>query len=68
MKPEAFESPERADFSVENQSFLFGEHLARYQFSTQYVRGKRVVCVATGTGCGAGLLSQAVAVHVVGID
>lgn len=68
MSSEAFESPERADFSVENQSFLFGEHLARYQFSAQYVRGKRVVDVAVGTGYGAALLAQAGASHVVGID
>ena len=42
MKPEAFELPERADFSVENP-VVSSASTWRDQFATQYVRGKRVV-------------------------
>ncbi len=44
------------------------EHLLRYRFCTQFVRGRRVLDVATGTGYGAHMLAQAGAVAVVGMD
>jgi len=44
------------------------QHLARYEFAAQHVRGKRVLDVACGTGYGSRLLAASGADSVVGLD
>jgi len=47
---------------------IFWEHIARYRFARDFVRGKRVVDIACGEGYGAAALARAGARSVVGID
>ncbi|MFO7654283.1 MAG: methyltransferase domain-containing protein [Candidatus Krumholzibacteriia bacterium] len=44
------------------------DHLARYRFALDHVRGRRVLDIACGTGYGAHLLATGDAVEVVGVD
>jgi SAM-dependent methyltransferase len=44
------------------------DHLARYRFACQFVKGKTVLDIACGTGYGAKLLKQAGARFVEGVD
>jgi ubiquinone/menaquinone biosynthesis C-methylase UbiE len=44
------------------------QHLARYDFAADYVRGKSVLDVASGTGYGSRLLAEAGAARVAGLD
>ena len=43
-------------------------HLARYQFATRFVSGRRVLDLACGAGYGSALLAEAGATVVVGVD
>lgn len=52
------ESPERVEV----------DHLSRYQFTTNYVKGKVVLDIACGTGYGSKLLKEAGAKLVHGVD
>ncbi len=47
---------------------VFREHLERYKFAARFVKGKRVLDAASGTGYGSELLSESGAASVVGID
>ncbi len=47
---------------------IFWEHVARYRFAKEFVRGKRVLDIACGEGYGAAGLARAGARSVVGID
>jgi len=47
---------------------LYVEHVARYRFAQDHVRGQRVLDIACGVGYGTSLLAQAGAVSAVGID
>jgi ubiquinone/menaquinone biosynthesis C-methylase UbiE len=47
---------------------LFDEHLARYKLATRYVRGKRVLDLACGTGYGSHFMAVNDAAEVLGID
>ena len=47
---------------------IFWEHVARYRFAKDFVRGKRVLDIACGEGYGAAGLAKAGAASVVGID
>jgi SAM-dependent methyltransferase len=47
---------------------LYAEHRARYAFAAQFVRGRRVLDVACGSGYGSRLLSDAGAREVIGVD
>ena len=47
---------------------IFWEHVARYRFAKDFVRGKRVLDIACGEGYGAAALAKAGAASVVGID
>jgi ubiquinone/menaquinone biosynthesis C-methylase UbiE len=47
---------------------VFWEHIERYRFARDFVRGKRVLDVACGEGYGAAALMKAGAVSVVGVD
>lgn len=60
--------PERADFYDDDQAAFFGDHAARYEFASHYVRGKRVVDAACGSGYGSARLKQAEALACIGID
>lgn len=45
-----------------------GEHLSRYRFACQYVRGKRVLDVGCGVGYGSYMMAEAGADFVLGVD
>jgi SAM-dependent methyltransferase len=47
---------------------IFWEHVARYRFAKDFVRGKRVLDIACGEGYGAAALSRAGASSTIGID
>ena len=40
-------------------TLIYAEHISRYRFAAQFVAGKRVLDVASGTGYGSELLKQA---------
>ncbi|MCC6544981.1 MAG: class I SAM-dependent methyltransferase [Nitrospirae bacterium] len=44
------------------------EHLDRYNFVTQFVKGKKVLDIACGTGYGCSLLQSADSLYILGID
>ena len=54
--------PENAD------PVTFWEHIYRYRFATQFVRGKRVLDIACGEGYGCAALQKAGAASVTGVD
>ncbi|MBI3951595.1 MAG: class I SAM-dependent methyltransferase [Acidobacteria bacterium] len=54
--------PEKAD------SVTFWEHIYRYRFAAEFVRGKRVLDIACGEGYGTSALLRAGAASVVGVD
>jgi SAM-dependent methyltransferase len=47
---------------------IFWEHVARYRFAKDFVRGKRVLDIACGEGYGAAALAKAGAASVTGVD
>jgi SAM-dependent methyltransferase len=47
---------------------IFWEHIGRYRFAKEFVRGKRVLDIACGEGYGAAALARAGAAAVIGID
>jgi GT2 family glycosyltransferase/2-polyprenyl-3-methyl-5-hydroxy-6-metoxy-1,4-benzoquinol methylase len=47
---------------------VYAEHISRYRFAAQFVAGKRVLDIASGTGYGSELLKQAGATSVIGVD
>jgi len=59
---------ERLVPEVHQGQVAYLEHLLRYRFCAQFVRGRRVLDVATGSGYGAQALAQAGAALVVGLD
>jgi 2-polyprenyl-3-methyl-5-hydroxy-6-metoxy-1,4-benzoquinol methylase len=46
----------------------FWEHIGRYRFARDFVRGRRVLDIACGEGYGAAALARAGAASVIGID
>ena len=46
----------------------FWEHIYRYRFATQFVKGKRVLDIACGEGYGSAALQKAGAANVIGVD
>jgi SAM-dependent methyltransferase len=46
----------------------FWEHVYRYAFASQFVKGKRILDIACGEGYGAAALKKAGAAHVIGVD
>lgn len=54
--------PESTDMST------FWEHVYRYAFALQFVKGKRVLDIACGEGYGGAAFQKAGASHVIGID
>jgi len=49
-------------------TYVYAEHMARYLLSAAFVRDRRVLDVACGSGYGVEILSDAGARHVVGLD
>ena len=47
---------------------IFWDHIGRYRFAKDFVRGKRVLDVACGEGYGSSALTKAGAAAVIGID
>lgn len=47
---------------------MHAEHLARYQYAVQFVRGKTVIDAGTGPGYGAALLASSGAISVTAVD
>ncbi len=47
---------------------IYAEHISRYRFAAQFVAGKRVLDVASGSGYGSELLKQAGAAMVIGVE
>lgn len=47
---------------------IFWEHIARYRFAVDFVRGKRTLDIACGEGYGSAALARAGALSVVGVD
>ncbi len=62
------QAPERADFSDPAHAGFFGDHAARYEYAAHFVRGKRVIDAACGTGYGTVRLKLAGADPCLGID
>jgi SAM-dependent methyltransferase len=64
------ESLERLEFDEQQNydAYLIAQHLVRYSAAMRFVRGKRVLDVACGSGYGVKLLSDWGAKEVVGID
>ena len=52
----------------ESHARVFWEHVGRYRFAKDFVRGKRVLDIACGEGYGAAALAKAGAANVIGID
>lgn len=60
---------ERLEMKPEvESSLIYNEHLVRYELAKDYVIGKTVLDVASGSGYGADLLAQAGATRVLAVD
>lgn len=60
---------ERLEVNEETtKTILYDEHLVRYYFAAECVKNKKVLDVASGSGYGAALLSDAGAFSVIGVD
>lgn len=51
-----------------NRNWMYAEHVARYIFASQFVKGKAVLDIACGVGYGANLFSNKGASKVFGVD
>jgi 2-polyprenyl-3-methyl-5-hydroxy-6-metoxy-1,4-benzoquinol methylase len=61
-------SPERFDPSAMQGRLIEAEHVARYDWATELVPGKRVLDAGCGTGYGSNILARAGADEVVAVD
>jgi len=59
---------ERFVFHQRGSGDIFQQHLARYRFAGSFVRDRKVIDVACGTGYGSALLADSGASRVVGVD
>jgi ubiquinone/menaquinone biosynthesis C-methylase UbiE len=50
------------------ETILYDEHIIRYRFVADFVKNKRVLDIASGSGYGSALLAEAGAAQVIGID
>ena len=51
-----------------NRDFLYQEHISRYMFASQFVKGKKVLDIACGTAYGAAFLTRYNPNMLVGVD
>jgi SAM-dependent methyltransferase len=68
MATDAEQHPERIDIEDSRGSLVASEHLARYLWSAQLVRGRSVLDAGCGTGYGITALAHAGARRLVGVD
>lgn len=66
--PELIDDGERMVPAYHAGTLIYAEHIARYRFAAQFIAGKQVLDVASGSGYGAELLKAAGATRVVGLD
>lgn len=66
--PQLHDHGERMIPAYHAGTLVYSEHIARYRFAAQFVAGKAVLDVASGSGYGSELLALAGASRVVGID
>ena len=59
---------ERLVPELEYGTIQYFDHMRRYLFAQQFVQGKRVLDIATGTGYGSDILNRGGAAQVFGID
>jgi SAM-dependent methyltransferase len=59
---------ERVIPAQQREELVYAEHIARYRFSAQFARGRRVLDAGSGEGYGAALLNAAGAASIVGLD
>ena len=59
---------ERMIPDLHHEAVIYAEHIVRYLFAARFVKGKRVLDVASGVGYGADLLRSAGATEVVALD
>ncbi len=59
---------ERLIPGLKNSTFMYGEHILRYLFASQFVRGKVVADVGCGVGYGSKILAENGAKIVYGVD
>jgi len=50
------------------EDIIYSEHILRYNFAKQFVKGKRVLDIACGSGYGTNILAKAGAKYATGID
>ena len=65
---EISDSGERMIPDLHHEAVIYAEHMVRYLFAARFVRGRRVLDVASGVGYGADLLRSAGATEVVALD
>jgi 2-polyprenyl-3-methyl-5-hydroxy-6-metoxy-1,4-benzoquinol methylase len=66
--PELLDNGERMIPAYHADTLVYAEHITRYRFAGQFVAGKSVLDVASGSGYGSELLMAAGATRVVGVD
>jgi ubiquinone/menaquinone biosynthesis C-methylase UbiE len=60
---------ERLNVNPETKQFIiYDEHLVRYEFAKRFVKGKKVLDIACGSGYGAKILAEAGAEKVIAVD
>ena len=62
------DSGERMIPEFHHDALMYAEHVVRYLFACRFVRGKRVLDLASGVGYGSDMLRAAGAVQVIGLD
>lgn len=60
--------PDRLDQKITFQRQILAQHLERYNFAAKFVRNKRVLDAACGSGYGSRILADSGALAVVGLD
>lgn len=54
--------------SIKEGNIIYNEHLVRYQFASQFTKGKIVLDIACGSGYGSKMLAEAGAAKVIAMD
>ena len=57
----------KEDFCGPNTN-IYKEHVARYEFASKYIKSKKILDIACGSGYGSEILSKNGAYHVIGCD
>lgn len=65
---ESLDSTAERMIPTDADAYTFWEHIYRYRFALDYVRGKRVLDIACGSGYGTAAIARAGAKSVLGVD